>query len=106
MFVRRHQAGAAGESLAGTDGGEFASRYPAIWEYLTLDRWEDGKPRQTSTLQLFGDRGALKAALKDREAGLICFVSGRTPYEALDVLEGALVGGTAEWKEDTWKKKK
>lgn len=106
MFIRRQASKSCAESLAGVDGGAFATDYPAIWEYLTLDRWEDGKPRQTSTLQVFGDRGTLKAALKDREAGQICFVAGRTVYEALDVLEAALVNDTAEWREDAWKKKK
>lgn len=106
MYIRRNSPTAGEVSLQAVDGGRFAMQYPAIWEYLSCDRWEDGKARQTSTLQLFGDRGSVKAALKDREAGSICFLSGRNVEEALEALEGALRAGTAEWKEDKWKKRK
>jgi len=106
MFLNRRRPGVEEVSLMAVDGGPWAKRYPAIWEYLTADRWEDGAVRQTSTLQLFGDRGSLKVALKDRENGVICFLSGRDPEEALEALEMALRNGTAEWREDSYKKRK
>jgi len=106
LYIRKGPPPGEGVSLGECGGGEFAKKFPAIWEYLSADRWEDGKVRQTSTLQLFGDRGIIKAALKDRENGIICFVGGRDPDEALEALESALRAGTAEWREDTYKKRK
>lgn len=106
MYIRRGPSGGDGESLRGSPGGEFGQRWPAVWEYISADQWEDGVLRQTSTLQIFVDRGSVKVAMKDREAGKICFCAGRDVQEALDALESALRGGTAEWREDSWKKRK
>jgi len=106
MFVRRNVSQTGADGSLPPEGGDFGSRWPAIWEYLSLDRWEDGKVRQTSTLQLFTDRGAAKVCLKDRDGSMNCWVSGRDPFEALEALEAVLRAGTAEWVPDAYKKRK
>lgn len=106
MYVRRNDS-AGGDGPGGKPvGGEFSARWAAIWEYIAEDKWEDGKARQTSTLQLFTDRGACKVCLKDRDQGVNCWVTGRDPFEALDALESVLRSGTAEWVPDAFKKRR
>jgi hypothetical protein len=68
------------------------SRYPAVWEYLTLLEWEPGKPRRTSTILAFVEDGGLKCCLNDRDGSRSLWVSGASLEACLDALEVALAG--------------
>jgi len=78
----------------------FANPYPILWSYLTQMKWEDGSPRQTSSLLIFADDGVLKAMLRDREVGLCLWVAGATVQGLWDALEGALTDPRADWRAD------
>lgn len=88
----------------GRDGGPvvpdptFSVLYPALWEYLSLERWEDGELRETSTLLLFVVEGRWRACLNDRAHGRSCWRSGDTLEALLVSLEDALASGLAEWR--------
>lgn len=81
-------------------GSRFAMEYPAVWEYLTADSFDDGKPRQTSTVTLFVEGGLCKVVLRDREAQQALFASGETVEGVLASLEGMLVDALADWRMD------
>jgi hypothetical protein len=86
------------ESQLGAEWSLFKSRHPALAEYLEVDAWEDGRPRQTSTLLLFLEDGVVKACLNDRDADRALWVSGGSVAGVLESLEAALSGGTGEWR--------
>lgn len=87
--------GVPGLSRKGTG---FAMSYPTIWEYLSIDCFDDGKARLTSTLSFFCGAGGLQAALNDRETGLVFFVTGDDVGDILETMEDQLVGDNADWK--------
>src|SRR6185369_13315110 len=80
-FWRRHDVqkpqpvsgGASGPSLVPEHGpiGEHAG----LRDYLTNGKYDDGSPRQLSTITLFWEDGA-KAALNDRDNHRSLYVSG------------------------------
>lgn len=75
----------------------FAQQYPALSEWLTLDR-VDGVARQTATLLVFSESGMIKVCLSDREHDQVCFRAGLTFQAALESLEGVLASGEPEWR--------
>lgn len=80
--------------------------FPALFEFLTVSRWEDGTPRATGTLLLFSDAGVFKFCLNDRDAGLALWVSSSCLLGALESLERALAEGTGEWRGQATKRRK
>lgn len=76
----------------------FAATFPAIAEYLTLTKWESGKPRKTTTLTLFVEDGAFKVCVNDRDGGRVAFVTGNALGEVWDALEGGLATASLDWR--------
>lgn len=85
---------------AGLASSGWALAYPLLWEHLTAVVWEDGSPRETSTLLLFIERMEWKGMLKDRSEGRIGFKSGDTPEDVLHALEASLQSGGMDWRSD------
>lgn len=77
---------------------KLALQLPALWEYLTLCEWEDGKERETASLTVFFGEGLLKACISDKDAGLVAFVSGESLEGLLQALERGLAEGTLDWR--------
>lgn len=76
----------------------FARTFPCLHEWLTLEAWDDGAPRVTSSLTLFLDEGRVKACLSDRHQQRVAFVSGWTVSDALAALEEGLLGLSLDWR--------
>jgi hypothetical protein len=74
--------------------------FPTIVEFLSRDRWEDGKPRKTGTVMLMVDDGRFKGWLHDRDDCFGCFVTGSTPHGLLEAIEEILRDGGGDWRED------
>jgi len=68
----------------------------AMLKQLTMD----GKPRQTSTLNLSWNADGCKIMLKDRQAKEVTWGTGETFLDALVALEERLSEGTAQWQPD------
>ncbi len=83
------------------DDESFRLSYPALHEYLTLDHWDDGTPRRTSTLLTFCEEGQWKACLNDREAERSAWVSAEVFEDVLLALDRRLADGTVEWRRST-----
>lgn len=78
--------------------GSVMGPYPDVWAMLTDDRWDDGSPRERSTILILVDGGTVKLWLNDRAMGRAAWVSGETVEGALEALNGALYDGTVAWR--------
>jgi hypothetical protein len=86
------------------DDPDAVRRWPALWEYLTLTKWDDGKARLPSTLGLFlGDTGFV-GSLNDRAMGRTLWRSADTLLGVLDALEEAIQEGNPDWRRNRQKK--
>lgn len=74
------------------DDPYMTTNYPAIWEYLTLELYEDGKRRQRSTLMVMVEDGGVKCCLNDRDNARSLWVTAASLEAALAALEIALAG--------------
>jgi len=100
QFIRREQAckgNPAGSGLS-VPPADLVARFPALWEYLWVDRWEDGKKRETSSITIFWGDGRLKGCLNDKANARVLFVAGETLTALLEALEAALASDQAEWR--------
>lgn len=87
-----------GVSARTPDDPVVARALPALWEYLTATRFEDGSVRVCSTLLIFVEDGLWKACLNDRENDRSAWVSAGTWKELLEALERGLASDTAHWR--------
>lgn len=71
---------------------------PVLLEYLVQDKWDDGKPRVTSTLSVFFEDGLFKLWLNDRDLERSVCMGGATLLQALASLDRRLEAGTVEWR--------
>jgi len=101
-FVRRLQESDKVAVVGGkvTDD-ELSKTHPALYEHFTLD-WLDGQPRTTSTVTISTGDGSWKGSLRDRENGLVLWVSGATLRGLLDALEAVLEAGDGDWRVDQY----
>ncbi len=74
------------------------AKYPALLEYLTTTKWEDGSPRETSTLTIFVEGGQFKVAVNDRALKRSVYVTARTLQDALAAAQEAVAGDAADWR--------
>jgi len=79
-------------------GDPFAKENPALWEYLTVDRWPDGKVRETATITIMFEEGRWKGCLHDRANSRSCWRSGASLSELIASLEDAMTDPAAEWR--------
>lgn len=98
-FLNRPPAGNSGAGqLPSFDDPDFEQRYPAICEYVSTAQWEDGTPRETSTLLLFVEDGLWKCCLNDRAVGRSGWRAADTLQGVLDALEAVLREDCVEWR--------
>jgi len=95
----KKKAGDKGKSPAPSDK-EFARKYPAIWEFVSLTQNTDGTTRETSSLLYFIADGCWKVRLFEREQNLTLWAAGETQEEATEALEAMLQSGTAQWRSE------
>lgn len=74
------------------------SEAPELLEHLTATKWDDGSPRQTSTLLLFVEGGRLKGCLSDRACARTLWSSGPSMESLVQSFEVMLADGSAEWR--------
>lgn len=96
-FVKRKPDQVAAEAAVSEDCA-FARDYPAIWEYLTMEKWDDGDTRETSTLLMLFEDGCFKACLNDRALGRSAWTTADSPSKALQRLDNAIQQGSADWR--------
>lgn len=90
----------AGGSAPLTDDKAFRIKYPQLWAYLSQKVWDDGTARQPSSLLVFEQDGIFKCMVRDKDAGLCCWVASPTLSELFSAIEAALVDPGTEWRVD------
>ena len=81
-------------------GDELALNYPTMWSFLTQTTWEDNSPRQTGSVLLFADGGALKAMVKDKDNEACLWVTAPNLTLLFAVIDSKLTDPTTEWRKD------
>lgn len=100
-FLKRAVAGEGEKRVsASKEATTWATKHPALYEYMTSVTYPDGGQRKTSTLLLFWEDGIWKGCLKDRDAGRSLWVTAGSPQEVLSDLEATLQSDVAEWRKD------
>lgn len=74
------------------------AKHPEIMAFLTDVSYDDGTPRELSTVALFTEDGAFKVALNDKDMKRSLYVSGDSAMTALDALEAVLKRGGGDWR--------
>jgi hypothetical protein len=79
---------------------KLAGAYPALSEHLCRTRDDDGQPRQTCSLTIFGAAGGFRGFLNDRDTGAAIAVTADTFTGLLAALEADLQSDRPNW---TWR---
>lgn len=104
-FLRKATAKPASEqtNTAAADHG-LEREHPALHEYLTLTRHDDGQERQTATLLVFCEGGMFKVCLSDRDTSQTLWAAAETFVEALEALEACLQSPNPQWRTSAGKR--
>lgn len=98
-MVRKRIANSAGGLGACVKPGSFMSGKMTLLEAHLIDvAYDDGTPRQTSTLLIFTEQGAWKACLCARDTEEVCFVTAPTFEELVERLEAGLQMEGLDWR--------
>jgi len=76
----------------------FVRDYPALAEFMSMDRWDDGTAREPTTLLLFASDGRLKACVNDKACNRVAFITGVDLQEVLRLIECGLETNTLDWR--------
>lgn len=71
---------------------------PAIRDYLSLEKHDDGTPRDRATLLVFLEAGMVKVCLSDRSESASFWKAGQDVLDIVTAMEADLQAGRAEWR--------
>jgi len=99
-FLKKREEREQKRAVAGAlQATEWSRKHPALWEYLTMEEYPDGSPRERSMLCAFVENGAFKACLQDRDAQMSLWASGASLDDVLGALEAKCASGDeSEWR--------
>lgn len=97
-MARRTGASDRGVSSEVVASCPLAVKLPVLVEFLTAAVWPDGQARETGTVLMCWEEGRWKMWLSDKDAGLQCWVSGRTLSELIASAESAIEGTGGDWR--------
>jgi len=101
---KREKTNGASVAAAVPDDAWFADQYPRITEYLADVKWDDGTPREPSTLSIGFVDGGVRIALNDKDGRQSAYTNAHTVQDALKALEDALEADLVTWR--AWDRKK
>jgi hypothetical protein len=103
MSIARRSPGPSGPNSAAPltvpEAGYWVG-LPDLVSFLSGLTWPDGSARQSGTIMLMTEVGVWKCWLHDRDAGMGCFVSGKTLDSCLERAEEAVGSSEADWRPD------
>jgi len=93
------------EGKRGGPGGRFhdpsfEKHFPHLWDYLTQTAWEDGTPRELSSIMIIPEPGIIRLMLRDKATGLVCWVAAPDFTSMFAVLDAAVGDPGHEWRRD------
>jgi len=71
---------------------------PAIFEFLTCSKWDDGAPRKLGTLTLFFEAGRWKAWVNDKDGSRSACVTASSVEDLVVNIESGLMSGSLDWR--------
>jgi len=71
---------------------------PALFEFLTCSKNDDGSERKTSTMTVFYDQGSFKVFLNDRDSQMSLCVTSPTLSGLWDALDDAITSDDPGWR--------
>ena len=78
---------------------QWMERFPALWEYLTVESWDTGEVRERSMLCVFYEDGLFKFVLQDRENERSLWVTGADTDSCLELLDTKLANAVeGDWR--------
>jgi len=98
-FIKRSLAKASkiGPAVGCADTA-LAKTHPALFEFLTVTKHDDGSERKVSTVTLCFDQGQFKAFLNDRDSGQSLCVVAPTLNALWIALEASLTSEEPHWR--------
>lgn len=98
-FARRASGSGVPARPKGKEAEDVLSReHPALSEYMTLSKWEDGTERETATLLVLWEEGMWKAQVNDRAQGRAAWWSAWTLTGLLQRVEASLAADEVDWR--------
>jgi len=76
----------------------FVKKFPQINTYMTDAKWDDGTPREPSTLTWSVTSAGWQVALNDKAVRRSYYCTAPTQAEAMKLLEKALADGVDAWR--------
>lgn len=101
--VRKVQAEVAGSGLISSTDPVVQARFPALHDYLTLETYDDGSPRQKSSLTIFREDGFWKGCLNERDQGMVLFVAEERLENVFEAVELLLQEDRPPWRKSNTK---
>lgn len=80
----------------------FFTKLGTVVEFLAMRAWPDGKVRTPGSITVFFEEGTYKAAVNDKDADVVAFLSARTLSGLLEALEKGLAGNSLDWRRSKW----
>lgn len=71
---------------------------PTLCEYMSQTVWDDGKPRETSSVMVVWEDGQWKGGLLDRELGRNLWVTSPSLKGLWEALEKRLAAPIPDWR--------
>jgi len=99
-FIQRSLAKAknVGPTAACADV-QLAKQFPALFEFMTCVKHEDGSSRKVSTVTLYFDQGQFKAFLNDKDSLKSLCVVGPTLASIWIALEASITSDDPQWRD-------
>lgn len=80
--------------------------FPLLEELMWTVTLSDGSTRETMSVTVFVEDGRLKAALNDRDLGVVAFVTGESLMDLFSTVERSLVEDCLDWRASNSRKRK
>lgn len=99
-----------GPNVSTGPGAADAASWPNLWQYLSQEAYDDGTPRQKTTLVIVANQSGWQGCLSDKDNSRVMWKTSETVEGLLLALEeGAALDDPQAWRAATpekWKKKK
>lgn len=74
--------------------------YPALYEFLVVDKYDDGSPRETATISISVADDGYKFCLRDRDTSRCLWITATSFFDGLKHLDASLRSQDAPWVKD------
>lgn len=99
VAIKKRQAAKGSDvTPVSLDKSLFAKNFPDLYEFLSLEVYEDGSQRQTATITLFVSASGYQACLNDRDQGQATFVTSASVDGLWAALDKGLREDTLAWR--------